>query len=370
MRRKRVLRFTLVCFFAGAFLGIILGLAFGGARGGGSLTVAQSPTADAGSPPTTAPPDPFAGQPMTPKRAKLIGANEMGLILVVVYNDIDPQAESASVRTPDQLKDDLALLESEGFYPVNINDLVTGDVDIPAGKTPVAITFDGSSPGHYRILDDGTIDPTCAVAVMQDFVDSGYWRSRATFFCLLDVVPSEKEVFGQPERRKEKLRNLLDWGYEIGSNTMTNLDLSGATEDSIRAELANSQSTLDSLMDLEGAVTSLALPRGNPPRLASLLAGGTWEDSQKVVRVYKYTAVVSLDRTPCPSPFSTSFRPMNIPRVTSAGENLSVAIDELKRRVKLLYISDGDPTTVSAPYDLDPSLGQPRSDLGRPIVRY
>ncbi len=361
---KRVLRFILVCFFAGSFLGIILGLAFGGARGAGSLTVAENPDANAQNTATTAVSDPFAGQPMTPERAKLIGANEMGLILVVVYNDVSAAATNASVRTPDQFRDDLALLNSEGFYPVNVSDLVTGDVDIPAGKSPVAITFDGSSPGHYRILDDGTMDPSCAVAIMQSFVDDGYWQPKATFFCLLDVAPNEREVFGQPERRKEKLRNLVDWGYEVGSNTMTNLDLSGATEETIRSELASSQTTLNDIIG-SNAVSSLALPYGRLPRSSSLLAGGTWQDY-----TYQYSAVVSLDKTPCPSPFSSSFRPMNIPRIVSAGENLSVAIDELKRRRELLYISDGDPTTVSAPYDLEASLGQPRDDLGRPIVRY
>jgi hypothetical protein len=370
MRRKRVLRFTFVSLLAGAFVGLIAGLAFGGGSGGGALTVATNSDAASQQTATTLADDPLVGQPMTPERAKLIGSNEMGLVLVVVYNKISTEATDASIRTPEQFRDDLALLDSEGFYPININDLITGNVDIPAGKSPVAVTFDGSSPGHYRILDDGTLDPTCAVGIMQQLIEGGYWQPKGTFFCLLDVVPNENEIFGQSERQREKLRNLVEWGYEVGSNTMTDLDLSAATEDSIRKELADSQTNLNDIIASDNAVSSLALPYGRFPKSTSLLLSGTWEQSPGKVFPYRYTAAVGLGNTPCASPFSTTFDPMHVPRIVSAGENLAVAIDELKRNSQLLYISDGDPTTVSAPHTLDPSLGEPRDDLGRPVIRY
>jgi len=370
MRRKRVRRFFLLCLLAGAFVGLICGLAFGGASGGGTLKVAANGAASARATPTTQAANSLAGQPMTPERAKLIGANEMGLVLVVVYNKISPTATDASTRTPSQLRDDLALLDSQGFYPINVDDLVTGDIDIPAGKSPVAVTFDGSSPGQYRILDDGSLDPNCAVGVMQSLIDAGYWHPKATFFCLLNVVPLENEIFGQSERQKEKLRNLADWGYEVGSNTMTDLDLSGASQDSIRGELAESQIKLDDLIGSKYAVSSLAVPYGHFPQSMGLLASGTWQSSTSQPHTYEYTAVVGLDNTSCPSPFSTNFQPMHIPRIVCAGDNLSVAIDYLKSHRTLMYISDGDSTTVSAPANVDPSLGQPRSDLGRPVVRY
>jgi hypothetical protein len=366
MRSKRIVRFALVCLFAGAFSGLVFGLAFGGGGSDGYSAAANDNGVSARSPSTTEPADPFAGQPMTAERAKLIGSNEMGQVLVVVYNNISPEAGSASTRTPDQFRDDLALLWRENFYPINVGDLVTGDIDIPAGKSPVVLTFDRSSIGHYRILDDGTLDPNCAVGIMQSRVAAGYWTAKATFFCLLDVVPNDNEAFGQAERRQEKLRNLVDWGYEVGSNTMTNLDLSAASEDSIRSELAQSQAILKELIGNGYKVSSLSLPYGRYPQSTNLLSSGTWEGT-----TYQYTAALNLDdEIPCPSPFSTIFSAMRIPRIASAGESLSVAIDRLKGRRELMYISDGDPTSVSAPANLDPSLGQPRTNLGRPLVRY
>ena len=296
-----------------------------------------------------------------------MGSNEMGLVLVLVYNEISPEVEDTSTRTPDQLRDDLALLQSEGFYPVSVGDLAAGDVDIPAGRSPVVISFDRSYPGHYRILDDGTLDPNCAVAIIKSFSQAGYWRQRATFFCLLDVVPSDNVVFGQEERKVEKLRNLADWGFEIGSNTMTNLDLSKASPEEIQRELAQSQASLNDMLRGKSTATSLALPYGRFPQDATLLASGMYEDS-----TYEYYAVVGLDESGalCASPFSTTFSPMHIPRMAPTGDSLAVVIGQLKSHRELIYISDGDSTSVSAPYDLAPSLGEPREDLGRPVVRY
>ena len=344
---------------------MIYGLASTERNTSGSVAANGGAGADAQTTPATEVADPFEGQPMTAERARLIGANEMGYILVVVYNNISPSAGGADTRTPDELRDDLSLLWSKGFYPINISDLATGDIDIPAGKFPVAITFDGSSPGQYRVLDDGTLDGACALGIMEDLSDKGYWFPRATFFCLTDVVPRENRLFGQSERYQEKLRNLTDWGYEVGSNTMTGVNLATASEDTIRQELAGSQAKLRELIGSDYAATSLAVSNGRYPDATSLVASGTWQTF-----TYEYTAVVSLEEAFCPSPFSTVFDPVRIPRITSAGDNLSAAIEELLANRSVLYISDGDPVTMSAPADLPAALGQPVTGLGRPIIRY
>jgi hypothetical protein len=366
MKRRRVLRFTYLSLVVGAVLGLISGLAFGG---GGSESGSIAFDDDVYAPVTNPQDDedPYAGQPMTAQRAELVGSNEMGLVLVLVYNEISPEPEDSSTRTPEQFRDDLALLESEGFFPISVGDLAAGDVDIPAGKSPVVISFDRSYPGQYRILDDGTLDPDCAVGIIRSFTEAGYWRQRATFFCLLDVVPSDNVVFGQEEHKMEKLRNLADWGFEIGSNTVTNLDLSKASAEDIKRELAQSQASLNDMLRGKATATSLALPYGHFPQDTALLAKGTFEDT-----TYEYTAAVGLDEGGAftASPFSTIFASMHILRIAPAGDSLAVAIDQLKSRRELLYISDGDPTTVSAPYDLAPLLGEPRPNLGRPVVRY
>ncbi|MBC7294518.1 MAG: hypothetical protein H5T84_10555 [Thermoleophilia bacterium] len=112
-------------------------------------------------------------------------------------------------------------------------------------------------------------------------------------------------------------------------------------------------------------MTSLAVPFGEYPESEDILAHGEYNGI-----TYAYTAALSVAPEPCPSPFSTKFRPFHIPRIRGSDDYIGQAINTLKKNPGLRYISDGDPTTVSAPLALDPALGEVRTDLGRPIIRY
>jgi hypothetical protein len=367
MRRDKVLRFVTIAFAVGAFLGLIFGLAFGGNDSTAGPTVLKDNGSDVSDEPAADPQtESTEREPMTADRAQAIGANELGQVLTIVYNDIGFE-ENDTTRTPDGLRQDLTLLEKEGFFPITVKDLASGNIDIPAGKSPVVITFDGSSPGQYRILDDGSLDSDCAVGILQKAGESKNWAARASFFCLLDVVPKDNELFGQPERQPEKLHNLVDWGYEVGSNTVTGLDLSTASSADTQKELAQAKATLEGLIGGSYSVTSLSVPLGKFPESEAILAAGTYEDVP-----YAYTAVVGLDEGPAPSPFSDVFKPLRIPRVMGNAETIQAAIDEFKAHPELRYISDGDPTIVSAPDDLASELGKPKDEahLGRPLIRY
>jgi hypothetical protein len=95
------------------------------------------------------------------------------------------------------------------------------------------------------------------------------------------------------------------------------------------------------------------------------VAGGIYNG-----KPYEYTSAVVLGDTVSLSPFSTLFSRMHIPRITVTGNNLRDAIADLKAHPELRYISDGDPTTVSAPRELAEELGDVNDDLGRPLLRY
>jgi len=341
MRRDKVLRFLTIAFAVGAFVGLISGLAFGG--GPGVSTPKAVAETSAGTPESSSESSVVSSAPsgpMTAERARTIGANEMGQVLVLMYHLFDTK-ESEWTRTPDNFRSDIALLKSEGFYPVNVRDLVSGNIDIPAGKSPVVITFDDSSPGQYRILEDGSLDPDCAVGIMQAAVDDGDWASRASFFCLIDVVPKEREIFGQEDRKQEKLRNLVDWGYEVGSHTVTHLNLKEASTAEATKQLAQSQAILEDLIGAGYEVTSISIPFGEYPKSESILASGKYQDI-----TYGYTAGLALGGVPSASPFSTEFEALHIPRIRGSENYVVDAIQKFKKNPALRYISDADPTTV------------------------
>ena len=311
---------------------------------------------------TTIPGGAVTSGTVTGARAKEIGANELGQIPVLMFHLI---GSGKNYLTADGLRFDIALLRSHGFYPTTVREMVEGTMEIPAGKTPVVLTFDDSSPGQYRILDDGTVDPDCAVGVLQVEVARGNWAPKATFFPLLDVNEGNI-LFGQPELAQRKLQNLVEWGYEIGSHGITHMDFSKATAAQVKRELAEPQAKLESLIGNGYKVFTLSPPYGEYPSDRSLLLSGEYEG-----RTYAYQAVVMAWGESSPSPFSSKFDVTRIPRITAAApEAVRKLMKYWNGHRELLYISDGDPGTVSFPKEAPGELGTLRADLDQRVVEY
>lgn len=358
MLLDRIVRFVLAAFIAGSVLGLAGGLVFGGpekiaAAGSESPTSTTAMAAAA-----------TVSEPMTPERARAIGANELGKIMVLEYHKIGSPATEWT-RTPSEFRSDLALLRSEGFYPINLRDLATGSIEVPAGKTPVVITFDDSSPGQFRILDDGTLDPESGVGIMEAAVRAGGWASRATFFALLEVRPDDHVLFGQKDYRARKVRSLIEWGYEVGSHTVTHLNLKKASADEARKQLAVSKATIEEMAGGGYSVDTISVPFGEYPDDDSLIAAGEYEGT-----TYRYLAAVEVTGGAAPSPFSTAFSPLHVPRIIITGDALQAAIQTFKDHPELRYVSDGDPAAVSMPAKTAEELESVLPDLGRPVITY
>lgn len=366
MRYDKVFRFLLFTFVAGSIVGLLAGLLVTGPRAKAASGVQASSTT------MTRAAEPGLGseEPMTAERAKAMGANEMGQVLVLMYHKItkpeDPSAlEPEYCRSALHFQEDIALLKAEGYYPITVKDLVTGSIDIPAGKSPVVLTFDDSSQGQYRILDDGTIDPESAVGILMAAGDDGNWPMRASFFPLLDVDLADHVIFGQPERQKDKLQQLVEWGCEVGSHSYTHLNLKTSSREVIIKELALSMKKLEDMVGNGYEVFTLSVPFGEYPEDESLLATGEYEGF-----TYTYHAALAVTGGPSDSPFSTKFDPMHVRRIEVYGDSLKQAINASKKSPELRYISDGDPAVISAPADLPEKLGSLLPDLGRPVITY
>ena len=348
----------------GAFIGLVSGLVFGGGSGGTPAVAKAGRFRRAG----LFLDDRHRGdeQPMTADLAKTIGANEMGQVLVLMYHIIGtPEAEWT--RTPENFRKDIALLKSEGFYPINVRDLASGNIDIPAGKSPVVITFDDSSPGQYRILDDGSVDPDCAVGIMQAAAKSGDWAPRASFFPLIDVTPKERTCSGRRTSNRRSSGIWSSWGYEVGQSHgdapepqeslrrgghQAARTVPGDTGEPDRRRLLRHQH--------RHPVRRVPVGRQHPARAASTRASRT--HTQLPCRSWAiHSRVALLDQVQGYA---------HPPHSEAARSYITDAIATFKNHPELRYISDGDPTTVSAPKDLDPKLGELTSDLGRPVIRY
>jgi peptidoglycan/xylan/chitin deacetylase (PgdA/CDA1 family) len=101
---------------------------------------------------------------------------------------------------------------------------------------------------------------------------------RATFF----VITGLREYMGKELLKPEEIREIASMGHEIGSHTVTHIDMSRAPEDVMYRELVESKRYLSELLSDE--VTSFAYPYGPHSEVAARLA-------RQVYRVVRTTYV-------------------------------------------------------------------------------
>jgi peptidoglycan/xylan/chitin deacetylase (PgdA/CDA1 family) len=325
--------------------------------------VTTSVVAQNGSQPAPMAVSPEEARARAVQTAVALRANELGRIPILMYHVIGRRGVS-----PARLRGDIDRLWAAGFYPTTVREMADGSMDIPAGKSPVILTFDDSCPTQYKILEDGSLDPDCAVAIMLAAAAEGGWAPKASFFPLLHLTPTAVNVlFGQPEYAQKKLRSLVAWGFEVGSHTCSHLDLSRATPYRIKEELADSESQLEDMIGGGYRIYTLCPPRGRFPDDRSLLTSGMHQGESRVS--YAYEAVVRNGGGYSYSPFSTEFDPLYIPR---AGADRSGTVADLVRYFKqhpeLRFVSDGDAGVVSAPARTAARLGTVRPSLASKMV--
>ncbi|MBN3032516.1 MAG: polysaccharide deacetylase family protein [Candidatus Saganbacteria bacterium] len=203
-------------------------------------------------------------------------------------------------RTPEKFRSDLEWLYANNYYPLNLRDLLNGFGAVPAGKTPVVLTFDDSTIGQFNYLAGGKLDPDCAAGILKRFHDQHPgWPLKATFFVLIETNAPSHNLFGQPEYAARKLRQIEEWGMEIGAHTYSHDRLDQVSSAAARRSLERETAFLSRFISAE--IVSLALPEGKyPPDLS-------------VLSKFKLVAEVAGGLNP------VKFDPLHIKRVQTIG---------------------------------------------------
>lgn len=280
--------------------------------------------------------------------------------MVLVYHSISA-TEGRWSRTPDGLRKDLAALYERGYRPIGAADLAEGRIDLPAGYTPVVLTFDDGTEGQFRILpgpDGGDdppatpeealrrVDPDSAVGVLIAFHEAHPdWALRGTFFVNMGDTP-----FGQPGEVQVKLAALRLLGFEVGNHTLTHADLSKAGRDETIRQVGENERRIEEALPGYRART-LALPYGARPAHLDEARSGTYDGA-----AYANEAFFLVGSGPATSPFLRSFDALRVPRVQVVDPSFRLSmtfpytwLDEFDRHPERRFVSDGDPETVAAP---------------------
>ena len=274
------------------------------------------------------------------QNAQKVGANELGQIPIFVYHLIDKE-ESRWSRTPENFRRDLQELYDRNYVLVNLNDYVTGKIDIPAGKSPAVLTFDDSTPGHFRLLEKENgemVDPDCAVGILMDFGEKhpGFGHS-ATFFI-------NAEPFGQPQYWQKKLQLLNQWGFEIGNHTLNHTYLKGLPPEQVADQIASLQARIDQAVPGYQPKAFAIVQDGVPQPLTLGLSG----ESSGVK--YNHNAILWWAWSPAYSPFHKDYDPARIQRIQAFTDNgRSSLVNWLERISATRYVSDGRKDTIAAP---------------------
>ena len=278
-------------------------------------------------------------------RAQALPADELGRIMVLEYHKID-YPEERWTRTPENFRRDLETLHARGYRLQSLHALLDGRITVPAGTTPVVLTFDDSSPGQFRYLEkngDVEVDPKSGIGILERFLEERPDFGRAATFFVLPGASRPNRLFDQPQYEGKKLQFLVSRGYEIGNHTLWHANLGKYDETTVRNQIAEAQVWIRRHVP-DYPIRTLALPHGVYPKSLAWARSGTAKGT-----TYKTDAILMVAGGAAPSPFARAFDPMRIPRIQAVERDLGYWLAHFDKTPSERFVSDGDPTTITIP---------------------
>lgn len=323
---------------------------------------APAPTADA----------PEAGDDEEPQEAAEVedravdpaevGANELGEIPVLMYHRILPDGGGDYDLTPEEFRSELTYLAEHDYHPITAAELVSGRIDVPAGTTPVVLTFDDSTREQFALTEDGQVAPDTAVGILLEVADAHDGFGATGSFYVLESLFGTSGGAGA-----ELLRELHALGFELGNHTAGHEPLGDLDRAGVQRALAEGARVITEAVP--GAqVRTLSYPLGIRPEDPSWVARGSHDG-----HTYRHEGALLVGSGPSPSPVAEDFEPLAIPRIRSqptwGGEvdyGSGFWFDVLERAPERRYVSDGDPDTISFPAELTDRLHPDHADRANP----
>ncbi len=191
--------------------------------------------------------------------------DESGGVPILMYHHISATLDTVYNVPPAVFENQLLQLYEAGFVLISLRDYYEDTFIVPAGRKPLVLTFDDGYADNFRLLPDGSVDPDCAVGLLEAFArehpDFGH---TAVFFLNAGVwvVP-----FRDAATAGEKLRWLVENGYEVGNHTADHVNLRNCDPYQVRRQIGLCQAALyDLCPELEGRVRFFAYPYGRTPK--------------------------------------------------------------------------------------------------------
>jgi hypothetical protein len=287
--------------------------------------------------------------------------NELGEIMVLEYHRLG-EPEGEFVRKRENFQKDLEALYQRGYRPVTMRQVLEGNIDVPAGTTPVVFTIDDASRGQFYFREDGSIDPNTMAGMWDAFQKQNPgWRNGAVW-CVLPAAQHPSNFFSEkpdkeiPREQREanirkKVSYLVENNHEICNHTLYHARLDRGTDAQVQEWLGRGEDSIQVYLPEGYDIVTMALPLGMWPKNRSLAWQGTWPgrqgESQPVP--YQYEAVLEVSGGPNVSPFDTEFDPHSVDRFIVAPNHLERQLEAYEKNPGRRYISDGNANVISVP---------------------
>ena len=272
--------------------------------------------------------------------------NELGEIMILMYHGIG-QEELEWQRSAENFRKDLEYMYQNGYRMISLNDYAKGQIYTEAGYTPIILTFDDGRQNNFNYIEvkgEIQIDPDCAVGILEEY-KSKYPDFKVTASFFLGPNP-----FGQEEYAEEKLRWLIENGYDVGNHTYSHLEMEYLNSEEIEIEIGIINNMLDEYLPTY-TIETLALPHGSNPKdefIESVLEG----EYQGVN--YKTIAILDVGWRPAYSPYDILTDFNSLYRVTASEINVDNCgmydyFKQYEENKRERFISDGNPDVITIP---------------------
>ena len=289
-------------------------------------------------------------------------ANELGEILVLEYHRLG-EPEGEFVRKAVNFQKDLDSLYAAGFRPVTMRQVLEGNIDIPAGTSPVVFTIDDASRGQFYLRPDGSIDPGTMMGMWDAFQKKNPAWHNGAVWCILPAAQHPSNFFGETpdretprEQREANIRKKMEYivqnRHEVCNHTLYHARLDQAASDAQAQEwIGRGEDSIKVYLPADYDIVTFALPLGMWPKTRSLAWQGTWPGraGQNRPVTYENKVVLEVSGDGNPSPFDAQWDPRSVDRFIVGPGRLERQLAAYRTNPANRYVSDGDPNTISVP---------------------
>jgi len=311
-------------------------------------TAAQGASASTGSTPAAAPAQDDGPKPN-------LAPNELGEIMVLEYHRIGNN-EGEWVRSAENFRKDLQSLYERGYRPITMRDVAEGNINVPAGTTPVVFTIDDSSIGQFYYLPDGRIDPNTMVGMWEAFQKKNPAWHNGAVWCVLPAAGHPSNFFSEkPDRQfasreeregniRKKVTYLVENRHELCNHTLYHARLDRGTDAQVQEWISRGDDSIKVYLPQDYDIVTMALPLGMWPKNRPLAWRGSWKG-----KPYEYKTVLEVSGGPNESPYDVKYNPYSVDRFIVAPGALERQLKAYEQNPGRRFVSDGDPNTITVP---------------------